>query len=107
MIWAFGQDRGAECVDVRDDTGTGRFPDEKNTCQLSAADDDKNFEGEGADRVPKTCDTVVRDTHCVCKKPDNPAHLGNLGPKPFVYTCSLARPLHTLDLLTSALLRTF
>ncbi|CAE7562052.1 unnamed protein product, partial [Symbiodinium pilosum] len=44
------QDRGAECVDVRDDTGTGRFPDEKNTCQLSAADDDKNFEGEGADR---------------------------------------------------------
>ena len=69
----FGQDRGAECVDVRDDLGTGRFPDEKNTCGLSAADDPKNFNSDG---TPKTCDSIGRDTHCVCKKPDNTAHLG-------------------------------
>ena len=69
------QDRGAECVAVRDDIGTGRFPSEENTCGLTAADDPKNFLDE-AKTQPKTCDTIGRDTHCVCKKPDNPACLG-------------------------------
>ncbi|CAE7531284.1 unnamed protein product, partial [Symbiodinium pilosum] len=77
------QDRGAECVDVRDDLGTGRFPDEKNTCGLSAADDPKNFNSDG---TPKTCDSIGRDTHCVCKKPDNTAP-----GEPVERTCADAR----------------
>ena len=70
------QDRGAECVTVRDDVATGKFPteDNSNACQLTEADHPNNFIG-GDPEQPKTCDTVSRDTHCVCKKPDNPAHL--------------------------------
>jgi len=68
------QDRGAECVTVRDDIATGKFPteDNSNACQLTEADHPNNFIG-GDPEQPKTCDTVSRDTHCVCKKPDNPA----------------------------------
>ncbi|CAE7770358.1 unnamed protein product [Symbiodinium sp. KB8] len=68
------QDRGAECVTVRDDVATGKFPteDNSNACQLTEADHPNNFIG-GDPEQPKTCDTVSRDTHCVCKKPDNPA----------------------------------
>ena len=63
------QDRGAKCVAVRDDPFAGRFPNAESVCNLTDADDPVNFdEGE-----PKTCDTRLRDTHCVCEKPDNNA----------------------------------
>ncbi|CAE7613788.1 unnamed protein product [Symbiodinium natans] len=78
------QDRGAECVAVRDDVGGGRFPSSENTCYLTDADHPKNF--VSGTNTPKTCDTVSRDTHCVCKKPDNPAP-----GEPVERTCAEAR----------------
>ena len=88
-----GQDRGAECVAVRDDVGGGRFPSSENTCYLTDADHPKNF--VSGTNTPKTCDTVSRDTHCVCKKPDNPARLGIMS-MAVAGTCRAGRVPHDI-----------